>query len=62
MRRLARQRPRFGADRIHKPRGLQTDQVKRLKALENENARLERLLADAKLDKTILKEAASGNF
>jgi hypothetical protein len=37
-------------------------QAKRLKELEKENARLKRLLADAELDKAILKEAASGNF
>ncbi len=30
--------------------------------LEKENARLKRLLADAELDKAILREAASGNF
>ena len=42
--------------------GLRTDQVKRLKALEKENTRLKHLLADAELDKAILKEAASGNF
>ena len=42
--------------------GLRTDQAKRLKELEKENARLKRLLADAELDKEILKEAASGNF
>ena len=42
--------------------GLRVDQAKRLKALEKENARLKRLLADAELDKAILKEAASGNF
>jgi hypothetical protein len=34
------------------------DQAKRLKALEQENARLTRLLADAELDKAILREAA----
>ena len=39
--------------------GLRTDQAKRL---ERENARLKRLLADAELDKAILREAASGNF
>lgn len=38
------------------------DQAKRLKELEKGNARLKRPLADAKLDKAILKEAASGNF
>ena len=37
--------------------GLHTD-----KSLEKQNARLKRLLADAELDKAILKEAASGNF
>jgi transposase-like protein len=42
--------------------GLRVDQAKRLKELEKENARLKRLLADAELDKAILKEAASGNF
>ena len=42
--------------------GLKVDQAKRLKALELENARLKKLLADAELDKAILKEAASGNF
>ncbi len=42
--------------------GLRTDQVKRFKELEQENARLKRLLADAELDKAILREAASGNF
>ena len=42
--------------------GLKTDQAKRLKDLERENARLKRLLAEAELDKAILKEAASGNF
>ena len=42
--------------------GLRMDPVKRLKDLEKENARLKRLLADAELDKAILREAASGNF
>ena len=42
--------------------GLRPDQAKRLKELEKENARLKRLLADAELDKAILKEAASVNF
>ena len=38
--------------------GLQVDQARRLKELERENARLKRLLADAELDKAILKEVA----
>ena len=42
--------------------GIRTDPAKRLKDLEKENARLKRLLADAELDKAILREAASGNF
>ena len=42
--------------------GLKTDQAKRLKDLERENARLKRLLADAELDKAILKEAAAGKY
>ena len=42
--------------------GLKVDQAKRLKELEKENSRLKKLLAEAELDKAILKEAASGNF
>jgi hypothetical protein len=41
--------------------GLKTEQVRRLKELETENARLRRAVADLTLDKLILKEAASGN-
>jgi len=42
--------------------GLKTDQAKKLKTLEKENARLKRLLADGELDKAMLREVASGNF
>jgi len=42
--------------------GLKVNQAKRLKELERENGRLKRLLADAELDKAILREAASPNF
>ena len=42
--------------------GMKADDAKRLRELEKENARLKRLLADAELDKAILREAASGNF
>ena len=42
--------------------GVRTDQAKRLKDLERENQRLKKLLAEAELDKAILREAASGNF
>ena len=36
--------------------------AKRLKELESENARLKRSLAEAELDKAMLKELAEGNF
>lgn len=42
--------------------GLKGDQVKRLKELEAENARLRRAVSDLTLDKQILREAAKGNF
>lgn len=42
--------------------GLKVDQAKRFKELQQENARLKRLLAEAELDKAILREAASPNF
>ncbi len=42
--------------------GLKGDQVKRLKELEAENARLRRAVSDLTLDKMILAEAAKGNF
>jgi transposase-like protein len=42
--------------------GLRIDQVKRLKKLEKENARLKRIVADQALDMAILKDAAEGNF
>ena len=42
--------------------GLKGDQVKRLKELETENARLRRAVSDLTLEKLILREAASGNY
>ena len=42
--------------------GVSTEQVKRLKELEKENARLKRLVADLSLDNAILKETVKGNF
>ncbi len=42
--------------------GLKTEQIRRLKELETENARLRRAVAELTLDKQILKEAASGNY
>ena len=40
--------------------GMKSDEAKRLKELEIENSRLKRLLADAQLDKVMLKEALRG--
>jgi len=42
--------------------GLKSDQAKRLKELEKENARLRGVVADLSLDNAILKEASKGNF
>ena len=42
--------------------GLKTGQVKKMKELEAENARLRRAVSDLTLDKMILAEAAKGNF
>jgi putative transposase len=42
--------------------GSKVDQAKRFKELEQENARLKRLLAEAELDKAILGEAVRPNF
>ena len=42
--------------------GLKLDQVRRLKELERENARLRKAVSDLMLEKVILKEAASGKW
>ena len=42
--------------------GMKADDAKRLKELEGENGRLKKLLAEAELEKAILKEVAEGNF
>jgi len=42
--------------------GLRTDQARRFKELEKENARLKTVVADLTLDNAILKEAAHPNF
>ncbi len=42
--------------------GLNLDQARRLKKLDQENARLKRTVADLAPDKQILKEAAERNF
>ena len=50
----ARWKARFG--------GMKSDEAKRLRELEIENRRLKELLADAELDKKMLKEIAEGSF
>jgi putative transposase len=42
--------------------GLKVDQAKRLKELEQENAKLKRLVAELSLDKQALQDIARGNF
>jgi transposase-like protein len=42
--------------------GVEPDQVKRLKALEEENRRLKKLVAEQALDISILRETARGNY
>jgi putative transposase len=42
--------------------GLQIDQAPRLKELEQENAKLKRLVSELSLEKLVLKDVASGNF
>ena len=42
--------------------GLKIRQVKRMKDMERENARLKKAVADLTLDKVILKEALEGNY
>ena len=42
--------------------GMEVEQLRRLKELEQENGRLKRLVADQALDNAILKEVSRGNF
>jgi transposase-like protein len=42
--------------------GLKVDQARRLKELEQENAKLKRLVSELSLEKLVLKDIASGNF
>ncbi len=42
--------------------GMKCEEAVRLKNLEIENARLKKLLAEAELDKAMLKDIAEGNF
>ena len=41
--------------------GIRVDQAKRLKALEQENTRLKKIVADLSIDNSILKEATRVN-
>ena len=42
--------------------GLDVSKAKKLKDLEKENTRLKKLLAEAELDKAMMKEVISGNY
>jgi len=42
--------------------GIEPDQVKQLKALQEENSRLKKLVAEQALDISILREVARGNY
>jgi transposase-like protein len=42
--------------------GLQTEQARKLKDLQKENAQLRRAVADLTVEKQILKDIAQGNF
>jgi hypothetical protein len=63
-----RNRQRKGRRRYNRPipgevyGGMRTEQAKRVKDLEKENARLKKLVAELSLDNAILKDVASGNF
>jgi putative transposase len=46
----------------HQYGGMKAEEAKRLKELDDENKRLKKLLAEAELDKAILKEALEGNY
>ena len=42
--------------------GMQPEMAKELKALQKENTRLKKMVAEQALDRVILKEAAKGNW
>jgi transposase-like protein len=42
--------------------GMKVDQARRLKQLEQENARLKRLVGELHLEKAVLADVAKGNF
>ena len=51
-----------GADHPTKFGGMDVSEAKRLKSLQEENAKLKRLLADAMLDNVALKDLLSKKF
>jgi hypothetical protein len=60
-------RSKFGAEQTYyrwrkEYGGLQVDQARRLKDLEQENTKLKRLVANLSLDNLVLKDLASGSF
>jgi hypothetical protein len=52
----------IGAALLPLAEGVRLDQTRRLEDLEQENARLKKLVADLSLDNAILKEVNRGNF
>ena len=56
----------FPHRRTYRPRqkygGMQPEMTKELKALQKENTRLKKMVAEQALDMEILKEAAKGNW
>jgi putative transposase len=42
--------------------GMSTDEAKKLKALEKENERLKKIVADLSVDNAVLKEVVEGKF
>jgi putative transposase len=46
----------------HQYGGMKAEEAKRLKELDQENKRLKKLLAEAELDKAILKEVLEGKY
>jgi transposase-like protein len=63
---LVCQQLEIGESTFHKWRnqygGMKAEEAKRLKKLENENTQLKKLLAEAELEKAMLKTLAEGNF